>query len=57
VSVIDANRVDGKPKATGRAAPRRAAMKRLAGDLGFFTAGLAAWLLVGILRLARRIAR
>ncbi|MDP9271650.1 MAG: hypothetical protein M3P14_11890 [Chloroflexota bacterium] len=55
--MIGANRVEGKPKAAGRAAPRRTAMKRLAGDLGFFTAGLAAWLLVGILRLARRIAR
>jgi hypothetical protein len=57
VSVIGANRVEGEPKAEGRAAPRRTAMKRLAGDLGFFTAGLAAWLLVRILRLARRIAR
>jgi hypothetical protein len=32
-------------------------MKRLAGDLGFFTAGLAAWSLLGILRLARRFGR
>lgn len=48
---------------TGPAAPenRRSrqstVMLRLAGDLGFFTAGLVAWLLVGIVRLARRFER